>query len=129
MQIRGFCTVKKARNINLLYKPSAKPIPGIPTQVIRRIPHLQETQLQGPAHTLGVHPLSSLLQESIIWLKMLLFFEELNHRLWHKNEPFSGYRIKTQIYQVNKGHRTVFGNICPFFERPELWFQASGTFI
>ena len=21
-----------------------------------------------------------------------------------------------------KGHMTVWGNICPFFERPELWF-------
>ena len=28
-----------------------------------------------------------------------------------------------------KGLMTVLGNISPFFERPELWFQASDTFI
>ena len=100
MYQRFLCSKNKKINIYVLDKPSAKPIPGPATQVIGRIPHLQETQLQGTAHALGVHPLSMLLQEFIIWLKMLLFFEELKNRLWHKNKPFWGYRIKTQIYQV-----------------------------
>ena len=96
----------------MLDKPSDKPIPGLHTQVIGRIPHLQEMQLQGPAHMLSVHPLSSLSQEFIIWLKMLLFFEELKNRLWHKNEPFLGYRIKTQIYHVPIYH--LYGDFCDF---------------
>ena len=37
--------------------------------------------------------------------------------------------VKMIMHRLIKGHMTVWGNICPFFERPELWFQASGTFI
>ena len=41
--------------------------------------------------------------------------------------------LKSLWYELpeiaTKGHMAVLGNICPFFERPELWFQASGTFF
>ena len=92
---RFLCSKKtKKTNINVLDKPSAKPIPGLATQVIGRIPHLQETQLQGPAHALGVHPLSMLLQEFIIWLKMLLFFEELKKQALAQERTILGLQNK-----------------------------------
>ena len=36
------------------------------------------------------------------------------------------YIVKVAYCKI---HMTVLGNICPFFERTELWFQASGTLI
>ena len=89
---------------NLRCKPSAKLPPGPATRVVGRVPHLQETRLPASACVQRtVHTLNKVLgtlSEYIIWLKVLLFFEELKSRLWHENEPFGGLRIKTQIYPV-----------------------------